>query len=113
MIQRLLQFIKDFWRGGAFGAVRSPKWSQTRKDFLILHDRCEVCGKKRSLLKPLEVHHIVPFSQNKFLELDFQNLITLCRDEHFIFGHLKSWKSWNSTIKEDAREFNLKITSRP
>ena len=113
MIYRILQWWKDFWRGDYLGAARSPKWSQVRKEFLILHDKCEVCGKKSKLLKALEVHHCIPFSRDELLELDFNNLIILCREHHLLVGHLMSWFSFNPSVREDAALWNKKINGRP
>jgi hypothetical protein len=47
------------------------------------------------------------------LELDRANLITLCRDHHFWFGHLGSWSSWNANVREDAAIWRAKIANRP
>jgi len=111
----IIQRIKDFFRGTGqlFGAGRSNKWASVRRDFLILNPACRVCGKKGSFLKPLEVHHCIPFSEDKSKELNFENLITLCREHHFLFGHLMNWKSWSEDVKIDAKLWYYKITNRP
>ncbi len=114
MIYRLKQRFLDWWRGNLFGGIsRSNQWPKVRKDFLILHDTCAVCGKKKSLLKPLEVHHCVPFSEDKSLELDMKNLITLCREHHLLVGHLMSFQSFNSNVRQDAGDWKFKIINRP
>ena len=115
MMYKIIQRFKDWIRWGQlFGGVpRSPKWPTIRNDFLILHDKCEVCGKKGSLLKPLEIHHCIPFSQDKSKELDFENLITLCRRDHLLIGHLDNWKSFNKDVKIDSNRWRLKINNRP
>ena len=112
-MNRFIQKWVDWWRGNLFGATRSGKWSSVRKDFLIIHDTCAVCGKKAKLLKPLEVHHCIPFSRDISKELDFKNLITLCRTDHLFVGHLNSWSSWNINVREDAEYWKIKISNRP
>ena len=110
MIQRLLQFLKDKWRGNLFGAARSSQWSQTKRDFEILHPKiCPVCGTK----KKIELHHLKPFHLSPELENDFNNLMWGCRDHHYFVYHLMSWKSFNINAKEDAKVWLEKIKNRP
>ena len=91
-------------------AFRSPKWSFIRKEHLKSNPCCAVCG---SCVKP-EVHHVIPVHIEPSKELEFDNLITLCDKYcHFIFGHLMNWKSYNISIKEDAKIFSHKINNRP
>jgi len=64
--------------------------------------------------KKLEVHHIVPVHLNPDLELDPENLITLCDKYcHFIFGHLMDYKSWNVDVVNDSAEYLQKIKNKP
>lgn len=102
----------DLFRGIKFGS-RSPQWSQVRNDFIKENPFCAVCESKGSLLNGLEAHHLVPFSVNPELELDKNNLVTLCRNHHLTFGHLMSWKSYNQNAVEDIKEWNSKIKNRP
>lgn len=68
------------------------------------------CG---SCTKP-EVHHIVPVHLNPDLELDPENLITLCDKYcHFVFGHLMDYKSWNVDVVGDSAEYLQKIKNKP
>ena len=91
-------------------AVRSSKWSKVRKQHLAKQPKCAACGKTTKL----EVHHIKPVHKYPELELDPDNLITLCADPcHIIFGHLKYWKSWNVDVVEDCKIFYSKILNRP
>jgi 5-methylcytosine-specific restriction endonuclease McrA len=106
----MINFILNLFQ--RFGG-RNPKWREVRKIHLSIHNCCEVCGKKGSILNPLEVHHIVPVNMDKRLELDTNNLITLCREHHLLFGHLNSWKSYNQEVKEDSKLWKNKIKSRP
>ena len=95
------------------GVPRSPLWRHVRAQHLKLNPYCFVCGDKGSLLQKVEVHHCVPYSVDKSLELKGNNLITLCRRCHLIFGHLGSFASYNPTIKPDAQEWRVKISKRP
>jgi 5-methylcytosine-specific restriction endonuclease McrA len=91
-------------------AVRSPKWSSVRKDHLQNHPACAACGRQ----KKLEVHHKIPVHLNPDLELDPNNLITLCDDPcHLIFGHLLNYKSYNKSVEEDCAVYLNKVTNRP
>lgn len=92
-----------------FGVKRSPDWKVTRKIFLTVYDKCAVCGTK----KKLEVHHLIPVNKDISKENDMYNLITLCREHHFTFGHLCSWYSFNENVKDDAKLWKTKIENRP
>lgn len=99
-----------FNRNTIRGALRSPKWSSIRKKFLNDNPSCAACG---SIKKP-EVHHIVPVHVDPSKELDENNLITLCDKYcHFIFGHFMDWKSWNTEVENDCKNYNHKIHNRP
>ena len=111
MILRILQYIRDIWRGVSFGGLRSNQWPRVRKDFLKKYPNCAVCGTD----KKQNIHHISPFHLKPELELDKKNLITLCGKNncHLRFGHLYSFKSYNSDIETDAKLWNKKIINRP
>lgn len=95
------------------GASRSPEWPEVRNAFLKENPRCAVCGTKGGLLKPLNVHHIQVFHLNPLLELDKTNLIILCRKDHFLFGHLNNWSSFNKDVVSDSSLWKEKILTRP
>jgi len=91
-------------------ARRSSGWSKTRKQHLEKQPRCAACGKDTKL----EVHHIKPVHKYPELELDPENLVTLCADPcHLIFGHLKYWKSWNKEVLTDCHRYFTKLSNRP
>lgn len=92
-----------------YGKSRSLHWGKVRDQFIKDNPACAVCGKKNGL----NVHHQKPFHLYPSLELDPKNLITLCRVDHFIFGHLYNWKSYNINVREDAKEWRDKIRVRP
>lgn len=102
------------WFAGDVTAVsgerqRSPKWETFRREFLKVNNECAACGSVRDL----EVHHVVPYQRRPDLELDSENCITLCRDDHFTFGHLKDWRSWNETVRYDCQRYKAKVRRRP
>ena len=91
-------------------AVRSPKWSNVRKDHLKQYPQCMACGRDSKL----EVHHIKPVHLFPELELDPSNLVTLCADPcHITFGHLMNFKSYNKTVEEDCAVYLNKVKNRP
>lgn len=92
-----------------FSNERSSEWNKVRNAYIKSHPICAMCGSK----KQLQVHHKQPFSRNRDLELDFDNLITLCARDHLVFGHLGHWKSFNINVKVDCDEWNKKFTHRP
>lgn len=89
--------------------ARSPKWDAFRARFLKENNECAACG----AVKELEVHHVVPYQVRPDMELDRENLITLCRDDHFTFGHLKDWRSWNDKVRADCEKYRAKVRKRP
>jgi hypothetical protein len=100
--------VREFAKGLP-GSKRSSLWRKIRNQHINIHPNCAVCGKTHNL----QVHHIVPFSQDPDLELSPYNLITLCRKHHLLFGHLGWWSSWNDTVVYDSRRMFLKIKRRP
>lgn len=112
----MISHLKDIAQGKAdFGDHRSSEWPKVRKEHLEKQPTCVACGGN----KTLEVHHIKPFNQHPELELDPNNLITLCENKtngvncHLLFGHLGNFKSINTNIIEDSNIWYQKITKRP
>ena len=89
--------------------LRSPKWSKVRYAHLMIKPRCEVCAARSGL----EVHHIKPYHLWPELELEPSNLMTLCKRDHLLFGHLGDWKAYNPQAKADAQAFTMRIRYRP
>lgn len=107
----IVKRIREYFEGMP---ARSPKWPSVRKAWLKIHPACAACGTTTNL----EVHHIAPFFLRPDLELNpnGDNLITLCETGgncHLFVGHLKNFKSFNSTVREDAKIVLKKIKSRP
>jgi len=87
---------------------RSSGWSRVRREHLELCSHCAVCGRDSKL----EVHHIEPFSEDPSLELDPDNLLTLCDGSmrcHFVVGHLGDFRSHNPEVVLDAKWFHKRI----
>jgi HNH endonuclease len=95
------------------GHERSPEWHRVAMEHRLREPACVVCGYKG---KKLQVHHIKPFHLHPQLELDPDNLITLCeargREHHLLLGHLDSWESFNEHIRADAKHFHRKSAAQ-
>jgi 5-methylcytosine-specific restriction protein A len=89
--------------------LRSSKWDNVRKSHLKEESCCAVCGTE----KDLEIHHILAFEYYPELELEDSNLITLCRHDHFVWGHLCDWKSYNPKIREQIETYKGRVKNRP
>lgn len=82
--------------------TRSNGWSRVRREHLKKQPTCQACGTKRNL----EVHHVKDFSNHPELELDPNNLITLCAAGsrcHMSWGHCGNYQLINEHVEEDAR----------
>ena len=105
----MLSYIKEVLFGEK---ARSPEWPKFRREFLKKNPTCAACGTKNKL----EVHHILPFHVYPNLELSENNCITLCNTGggcHITFGHLQDWDSWNIHVQEDAKNYLLRVQTRP
>jgi hypothetical protein len=92
---------------------RSPEWREVRDEHVRLHPFCAACGGDRKL----QVHHILPFHLHPDLELDPENLLTLCerpaRFCHYVFGHFHNWKAYNPNVVVDAARYLSEHSSAP
>ena len=85
MIADLYQRVRAKLQG------RSPKWPAVRRKHLQDHAECAACGRT----KKLEAHHRFPREYYPEMELDPGNLITFCRDCHYLIGHGgRNWSDW-------------------
>ncbi len=89
------------------GTARSPEWPRVAHEHLAIEPGCAVCGHRG---QGLQVHHIKPFHLHPGLELDPNNLITLCeipgRDHHLLIGHLDDWDSYNVRVRPDSQRYH-------
>jgi len=91
--------------------TRSSHWPTVRKHFLKSNPTCAACGSN----KHLNVHHVMPFHDDPAKELDLNNLITLCMDEHechLKLGHGDDFKAYNPDIRTIAESVLKDPTSR-
>jgi hypothetical protein len=81
--------------------TRSGEWPTVRKHFLEKNPTCAACGGKSML----NVHHKQPFHLDPRLELDENNLITLCIKNlcHVEIGHGDDYKAYNPNVEYDAK----------
>jgi 5-methylcytosine-specific restriction enzyme A len=81
---------------------RSGKWPKVEHDFRSKHPTCAGCGG----IVNLNVHHQKPFHLDPPLELDENNLITLCmekgKDCHLLIGHGDDFKAFNPDVVKMA-----------
>ena len=92
-------------------STRNRKWGATQKAHLAKFPTCAACGESNP--RKLVVHHIKPYQWFNSLELDEDNLITLCKEDHFTFGHLKRYASWNPNVVEMCANYRLVMRNRP
>lgn len=105
----ILEKIYSFFTNSYYTS-RSSVWVKVRKEHIKNNPTCAACGRN----KKIEVHHIKPFHLYPELELDPDNLISLCDDPcHFIFGHLMNYRSWNINVVDDCKKYHEKIQNRP
>jgi len=101
LLQHGFNLVKHTLRDVKVGTQRSGKWRAVEQHFLEAHPTCEACGSKTRL----NAHHIEPFHINPALELDTNNLITLCmsrKECHLHIGHLGNFKHYNPNVRHDA-----------
>jgi len=106
------QTIKDRVQGKApKGAKRSSKWQEVKKAHLAKYPCCAVCGLKTKV----EVHHIIDFSTAPDLELNPDNLTTLCENKkygihcHLAIGHLGNFRRINPSVHADSYYWRIKL----
>lgn len=116
VIMALIRHLIDAAKGKhPLSSKRSSHWASVRKAHLEKNPVCAVCGGREHL----EVHHKLPFHLDPSLELDPNNLITLCEAKkdgvncHLFVGHLGNFKSYNKDVEADARNWNSKLKERP
>lgn len=69
---------------------------------------CRCCGSTLDL----NVHHIVSYHDKHELELDPNNLVTLCREHHFRIGHKNNWKDSNPNVCADCDAMRVRLPRR-
>lgn len=111
---KILTHIKHKLQGKLHGQTRSGKWHTIRIHYLNLFPFCAVCGGKEKL----EVHHKKPFHLYPELELDMNNLITLCEAKrngvncHLFIGHLGNFRKINLSVTDDSKYWSKRIKEK-
>lgn len=111
MLKHAINLAKNKTRDLKIKNKRSPKWRAIEKEFLAQHPVCEICGSNKNL----NVHHKKPFHLFPELELDLNNLVTLCMDKnecHLLIGHGGSYKKYCPNIDEYIRKYKEKEMSK-
>lgn len=80
------------------GVPRSPRWERVRDEHLAKEPECRACGRAHTL----QVHHRKPFHLHPELELDPDNLMTLCALCHLCLGHCGDWRLFNAQVDMDV-----------
>lgn len=93
----------------AVAAGRSSKWPAVRAAHLRLQPQCQWCGRDDDL----DVHHVIPRHKCPEMECQADNLLTLCRHDHFVVGHLGSWESWNVNVRDECHKWQIRRKNRP
>jgi len=70
-----------------------------RIEHLRVEPACIVCGTRVHV----EVHHVEAFHAKPELELEPSNLVTLCRRDHFVFGHLLDFRAWDPDVRAHVK----------
>ena len=117
MIEKLLIWLLNRWQNReslkVFGATRSSKWPKVRAEHLKKFPTCAVCGKSKDVIP----HHKKPFHLHPELELNLDNLVSLCESAgmncHITFGHLGNFQHTNFSVEDDVRIWYNKIQNRP
>ena len=69
---------------------RDPRWNKESDEFLKENPRCACCKQKAEV-----VHHVVPVSVDRSLEMVRKNWAAMCHRCHFSIGHLNFWGNFN------------------
>ena len=107
MLKKLLhplRYAHSVIREKSKSKKRSSHWDEVRDEFLKSHSSCAACGSANKL----QVHHKLPFHLHPELELDPNNLITLCMDInecHLEIGHGGSFQYYNPKVEIHAQRF--------
>ncbi len=85
---------------------RSGSWARVRLEHLEREPACIACGRRKDLV----VHHIEPYHLRPELELDPQNLATLCGDPcHIVHGHFMNFKNINPAVRSDCKRYRSRM----
>ena len=112
MIKHAIRVLRHHLNNLKSAHKRSSQWSHVEKTYKANNPTCACCGST----KRLQVHHCKPFHLHPELELDMNNLITLCMDLdcHLLVGHGDNFKDYNPDVRADSakvrKSSNIKET---
>jgi 5-methylcytosine-specific restriction protein A len=101
LITHGINLLRCKFRDVGISTKRSGRWPTVEKHFREEHPTCAACGGTKNI----NIHHIHPFHVFPALELDPNNLITLCMGKlecHLQLGHFGNFKFYNPNIRKDA-----------
>lgn len=84
--------------GASHEHPRSSKWPAVRNKFIAEHQTCCVCGAKAEV-----VHHVQVFHEHPELELDPENLVSMCDRCHLLVAHLGDWRNVNPDVRKHVK----------
>ena len=105
-----IRFSGNLWYSYKFNDFRNDLEPVRNEEFvekleklhLKLEPTCAACGSS----KKLNVHHKKPFHLYPELELDENNLVTLCMSKmecHLLIGHGSDFKCYNPYVESDIK----------
>jgi hypothetical protein len=106
-IKHGINLLRHSLRDVGVSAKRSSHWPTVERHFREAHPTCAACGSKDRL----NVHHIRAFHLFPKLELDPNNLITLCMSKtecHLKLGHGDDFHAYCPDVKMYAELANKK-----
>jgi 5-methylcytosine-specific restriction endonuclease McrA len=82
-------------------------WNNFKRQFKMRYHplSCAICDS----IDKREFHHIKPFSEDHTLFTDLGNIMILCRNCHFHYGHLGNWQNHNPDIKEKLQDYRKEV----
>ena len=101
-IKHNYNLLKDKFKDVGLKVKRSSEWHRVREEFLKENSECAICGTNKNL----NVHHKKPFHLYPELELDKNNLVTLCmskRECHLLIAHGGLFSAYNPHIESDIK----------
>lgn len=100
MIKHILNKVKAATRDIHNPTERSHLWPKIQHEHLAQFPTCASCGSG----KKVQVHHKKPFHLHPELELNPDNLISLCMDNdcHILIGHGSNFKAYNPDVVNDS-----------
>jgi 5-methylcytosine-specific restriction enzyme A len=106
-LYHIINLTRNSLRDVGVPEKRSGKWPTVEKHFREAHPTCAACGGTKNL----NVHHIHPFHKFPELELDPNNLITMCMGEkecHLKIAHGSNFKTYCPDVRKYVEQIRKK-----